>query len=122
MPKNYDGMAEWELLENIRELETTVEGLGQQNTDLELRIARLLDEIEQHKTRYRNAIRMVENRQTALNNERSAYARLAAIHLDTVDEIIQIAQDVRALKDVPDDGLEQACNLLANKLETALVP
>lgn len=113
----------------IRELELTIEGLSQENTELEQGIdelktsnAELQKLVDLNRDRYSAAIRMIKSRQLELSRQRAAYNRLAAVHTVLVDYVIEVAKDIRALREVPADTLDSAAGQLANKLEFALVP
>lgn len=127
----------------IKEMETTVEGLGQQNTELERQAKSLLhrleaalgrvesrdklvelkdQEIDQHKTRYKAALVMIERRQSQLVLERGARQRLALQHAELKSKIENLLFSVLSLKDVPASELDCAVFDVAKALDSALKP
>jgi chromosome segregation ATPase len=119
------------LAQMVVELETTVEGLSQQNTELErdyqdqltytrVRADELLGEIDRHKTRYASAIRMIRSRQAALEAQRQAYQRLAEVFVTFRQEVDNCTEQVRDLRNVPLTTLDDAVDRVANRLSSAV--
>lgn len=110
-----------ELEGELAESKTTIEGLGQTNTELE-------KEIQDHQTRYANAIRMIKSRQQALDLQRQAYqklavqySKLAEAHVKLISAVNEVTHSVVALREVPIADLDNAIGVVANALDTAVL-
>lgn len=118
-----------ELARMVVELETTVDGLGQDNAELskqleqvEVRAAELGSEVDEHKTRYANAIKMIQHRQQQLNLHRSAYLQLSGVYSEMVTKMLELNESVRALKNVNTVDVDEAIDTLADRIDRALRP
>jgi chromosome segregation ATPase len=131
MNDDYNSMAEWQLIETLEDRDATIEGLGQQNTELErdyqdqlaytrVRADELLGEIDRHKTRYASAIKMIRSRQEALEAQRQAYQRLAEMFVNFRQEVDNCTEQVRDLRNVPLTSLDDAVDRVANRLSSAV--
>ena len=92
------------------------------------RVNDLVAKIEQHQTRYGNAIRMITRRQEQLSLQRKAYQVLASQfsqlgekHSKLVTEISELNKSVRDLHSVNTVDLDGAIDTLANAIDTALL-
>lgn len=117
-----------ELAEMVTDLQSRVEGLGQQNTELEKSLAKATETVDQlgvtigqHEIRYANAIRMIQRRQESLAIERNRFKQLANRYVELSNAITDIDKSVRALKDVPVSELDNAIQWVSNAIDSAIL-
>lgn len=117
-----------ELARMVVELEATVEGLGQQNSELEGKVVDFSNkleaagrviadqetEIQAHRKRYSAAIDLIQRKTEDVRRFSKKLLELRA-------EVIEATSSVQALKDVPEDQLADAIGRVANALDTAVL-
>jgi chromosome segregation ATPase len=100
-----------------RELNDKVEGLGQQNTELE-------DELNRHRLRYSFAMKMIGEKTAQAEEWRRRYTALTEANKNLVNAFYKLqviiekaTEAIRMLPHVPSEHLEDAATTLADTID-----
>lgn len=116
------------LEEENADLEATVEGLGQENSELvrenqehqreqdrlKVELDKLADVVGKHLLRYKNAISLIERKDEQVRAFSSKLLQLKAA-------VINLTGSVKALKDVPESQLAESVDHVAKSIDDAVM-